>query len=105
MITWKDVCDKIDTFRALPTDWDGEGAERPRDEEIDYALELATSLQFFAPPTTVVPIANGGIQFEWHDPQKGYLEAEITKDGLIDWMHERSGQYRHWQTTLVVGEL
>lgn len=56
---------------SLPANWDTYGARPVSRDVIRLALEtLATVMQVNSPVPSVVPLADGGIQLEWHRKQQ-----------------------------------
>jgi hypothetical protein len=64
---------------ALPANWDGYGAERPEAEHAFRALVfLQRVMRDTTPLPAIVPLADGGVQVEWH---RGGLDIEATFTG------------------------
>jgi hypothetical protein len=74
----------------LPANWDSYGADQISAEAIDVARELLLAIMQPTPwgtragflPSNIVPIADGGVQFEWVGANAP-LEAEIGINGHI----------------------
>ena len=63
---------------TLPSDWDSDGGNPIDLKVVKLALEFAPLvLESQSPPPWVVPMSDGGIQFEWH---KGDAELELVID-------------------------
>jgi hypothetical protein len=68
----------------LQENWDSYGAKSPTEETVVHALlVLSQIMDFQSPVPSVVPLADGGLQFEWHRKQQDLevvfpLDAEAT---------------------------
>lgn len=77
----------------LPRNWDSYGAERIQESVVMRALMLLTQiLGISSPPPSVVPLADGGIQLEWHRKQQD-LEISFPVNALPTFFYcdRRSG--------------
>ena len=87
----KQLTDRLLSFLRYPPGWDGYGG-RPIDHSTaQFAAEiLATCASVQAPAPSLVPLAYGGVQIEWHrcgwdieieiaDPNEVYLFAAPQK--------------------------
>ena len=74
----KQVIQKIESFRRLKQDWNGNGASPFSEKLITKALDLAKQL---TPVPNVFPTARNSIQFEW-ETDNIYLELEVFEDKL-----------------------
>jgi len=68
--------DQIETLTALPQAWDGYRSETIRASTAVRAVAflLSTAYPELSPPS-IVPLADGGIQVEWH---RGGVDLEIA---------------------------
>lgn len=62
---WKTVFAKLEEFRKLEDDWDGDGSLAPTAEIIDASIKLAERLKQTESPPHVEPSVNGTMHFEW----------------------------------------
>src|ERR1035438_4373800 len=64
----------------LPQNWDGYGASQMHEQIVQQALLLLVEvMDNDAPPPSVVPLSDGGVQVEWH--RHGHnLEIEFPAD-------------------------
>jgi hypothetical protein len=71
----------ITALVRLPQNWDGYGAA-PLDEQLvqDALRMLLGLMEYDTPAPSVVPLGDGGIQFEWHRHGKN-LEIEFPAGG------------------------
>ena len=92
---------ELEDLRALPDNWDGEGADAPKTELVDSAIDLLGYLQnkcTLPPPTRVAASPAGNIVLEWQLENSVYLEAEIVEPFHVEWMLERPFiPTRHWE--------
>jgi hypothetical protein len=64
----------------LPQDWDGYGANQMHEQIVQQALLLLVDvMDNGAPPPSVVPLSDGGVQVEWHRHGRN-LEIEFPAD-------------------------
>lgn len=67
-------------LRQLESRWDGRSAEMLTDDACETAVRLLVSLAIPTPPTVqLVPLADGGVQLEWH---AGGNDVEIEVDAI-----------------------
>ncbi|HEY4696663.1 MAG TPA: hypothetical protein VIH29_01470 [Gallionella sp.] len=92
---------ELEDIRTLPDNWDGEGAEAPKAELVDSAIDLLSSLQSqrtLPPPTRIAASPAGNIILEWQLEHSVYLEAEIVEPFRVEWMLELPFHpTRHWE--------
>jgi hypothetical protein len=75
---WKACAEKIQTFRQLADDWDGDGAAAPEPNVIDVATTVAHNLSRKMPaPDRIHVGVNGTIYFEWFAADR-YIEIEVV---------------------------
>jgi hypothetical protein len=73
------VRNRLAQIGALPQGWDGYGSERIGEDVRWFALQiLYSSMTKDQMAPSIVPIAGGGIQLEWHT-FKGDIELEISR--------------------------
>ena len=78
---------------ALPPNWDSYGARRINEWSIQAAFGLLLQvMRIDTPDPSIVPTAEGHVQFEWHTRDID-LEVEVTSLALIHVVYEdhRSG--------------
>lgn len=95
---WRRIQQDITRVRSLRENWDGMGTTAPELETVENAAVFAVSLQTnrMLPPTRVVPSPDGSILLQW-ETDGGYLEAEVSDPGHIEWMLVRRGApAAHW---------
>ncbi|ULA59828.1 MAG: hypothetical protein LZF60_160158 [Nitrospira sp.] len=80
--TWqKELVLQVIACYSLEPNWDSYGGLSPSIETVWAAIELIDSIPQFDPPRPrIVPLATGGIQFEWRLDQKE-LDIEVAEDG------------------------
>ena len=81
---------------TLPENWDGEGSPKIDRATINRALAaIERLLPAHAPAPSVVPIANSGLQIEWHRNQKD-LEIEFSPTGEVGfyYLDQATGEER-----------
>ena len=92
---------ELEDIRALPDNWDGEGAEAPKAELVDSVIDLLGSLQSqrtLPPPTRMAASPVGNIILEWQFEHSAYLEAEIVEPFHVEWMLELPFlPTQHWE--------
>jgi hypothetical protein len=66
--SWQqEIVDALCRLIELPDDWDTYGGKALRHDTAMFTLQVLNSLMSPATPTpNIVPIANGGVQIEWH---------------------------------------
>lgn len=70
---------RIMQLLQLSDGWDNQGASAVRPDAAQFAITLLLgALQPKTPAPQIVPLANGGLQFEWHTNNID-LELEITR--------------------------
>lgn len=76
---WAEIVERLESFRGLENDWDGEGSEAPETAVVAAAIRLARILeQKQVPPAErAVVSVNGSIYFEWRAPNK-FCELEVV---------------------------
>jgi hypothetical protein len=64
----------------VPQNWDGYGASQVQEQIVQQALLLLFEvMDNDAPPPSVVPLSDGGVQVEWHRHGRN-LEIEFPAD-------------------------
>lgn len=78
---WNRVITKIQSFRKLEDDWDGEGAVAPRKELIDHIVSRAANYwkYEFSVPSRILLTDEGAVAIEWLEPH-GISGVEIAPD-------------------------
>jgi hypothetical protein len=72
---------------TLKDGWDGSGAARIHRATINRALgAIEQLLPHDAPPPSVVPIPDSGLQIEWHRNHRD-LEIEFCPDGAVEFYY------------------
>ena len=84
--TWRDVIDaRITHLRALPPDWDAEGAEPVSEDAIDGVVRLLEeNMSPGSPVPFIAPGADGSLQVEWSDLPDGALEIGVGPRAEIE---------------------
>ncbi|MCL4850147.1 MAG: hypothetical protein KJZ78_02055 [Bryobacteraceae bacterium] len=94
----------------LPQNWDGYGASQVREQIAQQALlMLIEVMENDAPPPSIVPLSDGGVQVEWHRRGKNleiefpadeapsfyYYEDEsgVESEGQVSWNYEKIQAY------------
>jgi hypothetical protein len=73
------VVDQLQELSHLPPNWDSYGGQPVKARSLRKALVvLSMVMGENSEPPWIVPLPDGGIQFEWHRPE---LELEITING------------------------
>lgn len=92
---------ELEHIRLFQDNWDGEGAEAPKTELVDSAIDLLGSLQSqrtLPPPTRMAASPAGDIILEWQLEHSVYLEAEIVEPFHVEWMLELPFRpTQHWE--------
>ena len=79
---------------TLRDGWDGSGAARIKSATINRALRtIEQLLPSDAPPPSIVPVPDSGLQLEWHRNQRD-LEIEFSPRGEIEFYYfdENTGE-------------
>jgi sulfur carrier protein ThiS len=78
-LDWVQVRNRLEQFRHLENDWDGQGSPPPDEDVIGGAIRLADSLAAldYPAPQAVVVGVNGTIYLEWNTADV-YQEIEVT---------------------------
>jgi len=83
---WDLIINKIQRFRYLNDNWDGEGSLAPSVEMISSLIEyLSTIRDRCLSPSRVLADTDGGIIVEWQTEQET-LELETSSPGYFDFM-------------------
>jgi hypothetical protein len=83
---WEAVLGKLEEFRKLKDDWDGEGSPAPEGEVIDAANRLANAAGAdgtTAAPDRVLAGVNGTISFEWVSKDR-FRSFEVLSKDLVE---------------------
>lgn len=93
--TLRPTLEQLAGFAALPPDWDSYGGVPSSPRAVSTATELlvlvADRLAHREPsaivPYAVAPIADGGVQIEWHGPrQEIEIEIEVGPNGRLNYL-------------------
>jgi hypothetical protein len=88
---WKAVFAKIEEFRKLEDDWDGEGSLAPSSEIINASIKLAERLRQTETPPHVEPSVNGTMHFEWGTREFSH-DIEVVSPTLVVETHLKKGE-------------
>lgn len=82
---------KLNQLSQLPDNWDSYGAKSIERNSALMALSLIRAIHNpRTPEPSIVPLASGGIQFEWHTSQKD-LEVALSPNGQASVYFEQIG--------------
>jgi hypothetical protein len=98
---WDQTTGDLLRMLTLSNDWNGLGAEAPSREIVESSIRFAQGLRQTGclSPSRVGAGPNGTILFEWQ-LEDVYVEAEITKPFLAEWMILEPGlSPRNWEVT------
>lgn len=66
-IWWNGVTNKVEELLDLQPNWDGYGASCMDEKNAKFSiLALKNIISSYAANPSVVPISDGGVQYEWH---------------------------------------
>lgn len=96
-LSWNEAFARLEEFARLPLYWDSYDADPiapaalARAREVLYTLRAAFDERMGESfmPQNIVPIADGGIQFEWYRGDL-YLEVEIEPTGMLSYLVSRT---------------
>jgi hypothetical protein len=98
---WQRVIEELQRMATLTDDWDGQGAEAPARETVDWAVDWVGQMRHYCqalPPSRAVPGVAGEVYLEWQG-ESFYVVAEVTSPARVEWTLSRPGQAnRHWVT-------
>ena len=98
---WQRVIEELQRIATLTDDWDGQGAEAPAHEAVDWAMDWVREMRRYRhalPPSRAVPGVAGEVYLEWQG-ESFYVVAEITSPARVEWTLSLPGQpNRHWLT-------
>jgi len=79
-LTWEQAARKVNEYRTLEDDYDGQGAKAPAPEVCDGMLELVRGLEGrgASAPTCVTSGVNGSVNLEWDYPGGVSATVEVT---------------------------
>jgi hypothetical protein len=99
--TWTaSVEEQISKLLELPPDWDTYGASSIRIDAVDALIKVLRDVMYSTtPPPTIVPVADGHLQAEWHTHGVD-LEVEVVDPLQIDVYY--SGPNGEWNDVLGV---
>ncbi|HPM80566.1 MAG TPA: hypothetical protein PLF81_07685 [Candidatus Anammoximicrobium sp.] len=84
---WQRVIEELQRMGMLPDDWDGQGAQAPPRETVDWALDWVGQMRRYRqalPPSRAVPGVAGEVYLEWQG-ESFYVVAEITSPARVEW--------------------
>jgi hypothetical protein len=95
-LTFQPARDALDELARLPENWDSYGGRPPTAIAISAAHGLLANVaeryvdagEGDALPWATVPLADGGVQFEWRG-DGGAIEVEIGPTGALGYVVER----------------
>ncbi len=78
---WSDARDSVPRLANMPENWDGEGADRFREELISPVFLFLRKTETFCdvPPSSVYLLCDGTAMVEWHFPTGEVVVANIRK--------------------------
>jgi hypothetical protein len=83
---------KLEKLSELSDDWDSYGGKAIERDALLMALNLIGAIYSArVPEPAIVPVATGGIQFEWHTRQKE-LEISLSPNGQASLYFEEIGK-------------
>jgi hypothetical protein len=98
---WQLVIEELQRIAALADDWDGQGAQAPPRETVDWVLDWVGQMRQYRQalsPSRAVPGVAGEVYLEWQG-ESFYVVAEITSPARVEWTLSLPGQpNRHWLT-------
>jgi hypothetical protein len=86
--------EKLSTFKLLAPNWNSYGSLPPSEKAIKSAASFLMMMRDEnLPRPRVIPIAGGGIQFEWNYGERE-LEIEFRPDGTLEylWVPDRKSE-------------
>jgi hypothetical protein len=99
---WSDCENELRSIGEYRKDWDGMGAEAPRKESIDAAIQMLAMFrenrrQF--PPSAIGATPTGSVMMEWRFGDD-YLEAEFVDFMKVEWLEVKGNSIREWSDLL-----
>lgn len=98
---WQPVIEELQRLGTLADDWDGQGAEAPLRETVDWVLDWVREMRQYRqalPPSRAVPGVVGEVYLEWQS-ESFHVVAEITSPARVEWTLSLPGRpNRHWLT-------
>lgn len=90
---WKDsAVTAVLRLSRLSDNWDGYASPQPSKQVVDASIDLIKAILFDdLPSPQIVPVAGGGIQFEWSVSQRE-LQFEIRPDSSIEFLKAVRGE-------------
>lgn len=82
-VGWRNVFAKLEEFRKLEDDWDGDGSLAPPPEIIEASIRLAKRLKSTEPPPHVCPSVNGTMSFEWGTAER-FRDIEVVSPTMVE---------------------
>jgi hypothetical protein len=97
---WVATLEKLESFRQLGDDWDGQGACAPTDDIVDSAIALLNAYRErkeLLPPSAIAPSPDGSVLIVWQEPDGTYCEIEVVRLFYAEVMLKCPGQATlHW---------
>jgi hypothetical protein len=90
---WRNVFAKLEEFRKLEDDWDGDGSLAPSPEIIEASIRLAKRLKETETPPWVEPSVNGSMHFEWRTQESSH-DIEVVSTTQVVETHLIKGERR-----------
>jgi hypothetical protein len=83
---WDEAVAKMNEFRALTDDYDGQGAKAPSSETLDAAAGLVRELRWVGihSPSWVAPGPNGSVNMDWEFEGGVSVSVEVTEPDEAD---------------------
>lgn len=89
----------------LPRNWDTYGSSPPSSWVVNTSIRLVTGIdEDDLPLPHVVPVPEGGIQFEWNVGDRE-LEIAVLPEGMIEFLKAEQGQPVEEGTVTTYGQL
>lgn len=86
---WTELENTLFSYKKYTDDWDYEGAEAPRSEVVDSAIDFLRSIRFRGAavpvPAKVTLSPHGSVIFIWRNG-RWYADAEINEPRIVEWM-------------------
>lgn len=80
---------KVSGFLEFPENWDSYGAARISPDVAFFSINFIESvISAVTPVPQVVPLHNGGIQFEWHENRINFEIAICKPNSCEYWYHD-----------------
>ncbi len=87
---------------ALPENWNGYGEQSVHGASAKRLIAILDTSGYSGPAPTVVPLADGGLQLEWHSSDAS-LEVEIRESGSARGFFVDATTDEEWEASTVTG--